>query len=177
MIGLGLSIGRRRVRSAGGAPEPDPHCTARYWRMSMPVPNPVSPQEYLSVGRVWMYRKGSQLSYDGAVASESSMYNGRSAALTFRNTPLVSPEAFADVWTSSIANPVNEWIEVDFGTAREIDSIVIVPMMYRNGLRNPQTFAFQYSMDRQSWTTVFSVSGQNWSDGESKRFGVQPART
>ena len=173
MIGLGLSVGRRRLRGAVGGPSPDPHISARYWRIFMPVPNPGTPAQYLALGRVWMYRKGSQLPYDGVTTAESSMYNGRSAALAFKVSPSSDPSNPADAWTSAVANPVNQWISVDFGGPRAVDSVAVVPMTYQNGLRNPQTLDFQYSIDGQSWMTAFSIRGLDWSDGVTKRFVVR----
>ncbi|UEP49671.1 discoidin domain-containing protein [Burkholderia ambifaria] len=138
----------------------------------MPMPNQVTPTEYLSIGRVWMYRRGKQLAYDGASTSESSAYNGRSAALAFRTTPMDDPQAVSDVWTSSIANPVNQWIEVDFGADREVDEVTLVPLTFRNGSRNPQTYAIQCSSDGHAWTTVYFASGADWTDGQPKRVSV-----
>ncbi|WP_175692718.1 discoidin domain-containing protein [Burkholderia ambifaria] len=172
MIGLGLSIGRRRLLRAGGGSLPDPHVNARYWRIYMPVPNPVTPTEYLSIGRVWMYRGLRQLTYDGATTSESSSYNGRNAALSFRTTSMEDPQAVADAWTSSIANPVNQWIEVDFGTPREVDEVALVPLTFRKGSRNPQTYAIQCSSDGQAWTNVYFASGLDWTDGQPKRVRI-----
>lgn len=141
----------------------------------MPDPNPIVPAEYLSIGRVWIFRKGVQLSYDGAVTSQSSMYSGRSAALTFRTTPMSDPQAVGDAWTSGIANPVNQWIEVDFGLVREVDELVLVPLMYRNGARNPQTLDIQCSDDGQLWYSLGRHSGLDWINGQPKRFAIGPA--
>ncbi|WP_161556532.1 phage head spike fiber domain-containing protein [Burkholderia pyrrocinia] len=138
----------------------------------MPVPNPVSPKEYLSIGRVWMYRRGQQLTYDGASTSESSAYSDRTAALSFRTTRMEDPQAVADAWTSLVANPVNQWIEVDFGTDREVDEMALLPLTFRNGGRNPHTFAIQCSSDGHAWATVYFASGVDWTDGQPKRVAV-----
>ncbi len=78
----------------------------------------------------------------------------------------------ADAWTSSIANPVNQWIEVDYGSDRDVDEVAVVPLMFRNGSRNPQTFAIQRSSDGQAWTTVYFASGVDWTNGLTKRVSV-----
>lgn len=122
-----------------------------------------------------MYRGGTQQSYDGAAFDQSSMYGGRNAALTFRDTPMLDPEAYTDVWTSGTAGPRAEWIAVDFGQVCDIDSIVIQPMMYRAGIRNPQTLALQYSYEGEHWRTVIYADGLNWTDGQPKHFAIQAA--
>lgn len=172
MIGVNVMLVERAI--AGRVVEllPDRYCTARYWRIFMPVPNPVTPTEYLSIGRVWMYRARQQLTYDGATTSESSSYNGRNAALSFRTTPMSEWLGVADAWTNSIANPVNQWIEVDLGVPRDVDEVVLVPLTFRNGGRDPQTYAIQCSSDGRTWTTVYFASGVDWTDGQPKRVAV-----
>ncbi|RQZ18152.1 hypothetical protein DIE15_08475 [Burkholderia sp. Bp9031] len=172
MIGVNVMLVEQTIAGRVVEQPPDRFCTARYWRIYMPVPNPVTPQEYLSIGRVWMYRQGRRLSYDEARTSESSAYNGRTAALTFRNTPMSEWLGVADAWTSSIANPVNQWIEVDFGTPRDVDEVALVPLTFRKGSRNPQTYAIQCSSDGQAWTNVYFASSLDWTDGQPKRVRI-----
>lgn len=144
--------------------------SARYWRVFMPVPNPVTPTDNLSLGRLWMYREWTRLPYTGAAFDQASMYNGRGAALTFQNTDMPDPTSAAAGWTSAIANPINQWIECDFGAVRDVDSVVFAPIMFRAGARNPQTLEIQCSDDRQLWTTLVHATGLTWADGAQKRF-------
>ncbi|WP_347467502.1 hypothetical protein [Burkholderia stagnalis] len=152
MIALGLSIGRRRGPGVSSGSTPDPHYTARFWRLFFPYPNPGTPADYLAVGRVWMYRAGVLLTYDDATAySESSAYSGRGAENAFRNTVNV-PTNPADSWTCRVAGMSNQWIEVEFSTARAVDSLLIRPVTFNN--RTPETIIAQASDDGAAWVQV-----------------------
>lgn len=172
MIGVNVMLVERAIGARAFAPPPDRFTTAQYWRIFMPVPNPETPADNLALGRVWMYRNGVKLSFDGAWFYQSSRYNGRGADRTFQTSDMPDPTSAVAGWTSAIANPVNEWIECDFREARAVDSIVFVPIMYRNGARNPQTFAIQCSDDAQLWTTLVAASGLDWTDGAQKAFAI-----
>ncbi|RQQ42009.1 hypothetical protein DF121_34215 [Burkholderia stagnalis] len=176
MVGMNFTLLDRCMVAPGAERPPDLFHVARYWRIFMPVPNPVTPPEYLSIGRVWMYRRRQRLAYDGVNTAESSTYNGRSAALTFRPIPMANPQAVTDAWTSGIANPVNQWIEVDFGAEREVDEVVLVPLMFRNGIRNPQTLEIQCSDDGQAWIGLARAVALDWTDGEPKGFAINMPR-
>ncbi|MGN7985129.1 phage head spike fiber domain-containing protein [Burkholderia sp. 22313] len=119
-----------------------------------------------------MYRKGEMIPYAGAVTSESSKYAERSAALTFRNEPMANPETYTDAWTSSIANPYDQWIQVDFGVEIEVDVLCVFPLMFKGGARMPQTLWIQCSTDGVDWATLGRYSGLSWSDAQAKSFAI-----
>ena len=161
MIGLGISL---RPRGAPRLPAETGY-VARYWRLFFPYANPVTPADYIAVGRVWMYRKGERLSYESATGfDQSSMYSNRSARVAFQTTQNV-PATPADSWTCSAAGMQNQWIKVDFGIDAAIDEIVVLPVTYNN--RTPETIVVQASSDGATWQDVGALQSKWGSDSQA----------
>ena len=107
----------------------------------------------------------------GAAVTDSSTYTGSgwaAANLTDgqdHSFEAVNSGSNVEGWTSAAhsTSAATEWAQVDLGSAKAVDTVVLWPRDYQsdNGDAFPTAFTIAGSTDNSTWTTLYSTSNYN----------------